>query len=102
MLDRTLALVQRAGWRVVGFAPPDPSRYLRLFAGSPATAGYWRTWTRTMPALFRKHGFAWLDFADASRLGCGPHPFVDDFHTSGACGEHMRAALDKAAARLGR
>jgi hypothetical protein len=100
-LDEALAIAQRAGWRVVGFAPPDPTRYVNLFATGRETARWWRTWHRAMPQLFRKHGFAWLDLSDVRSVPCAQDAFVDaGFHTTAACSDRMRADLDRAAARL--
>jgi hypothetical protein len=99
-VDRALALAQARGWRVVGFAPPDPTRYVRLFATSPQIGRFWREFGLVMPALFRKHGFAWVDFRDVRSVPCKQTDFVDGwYHTNAACSARIRARLDAAAAR---
>jgi hypothetical protein len=99
-LDEALSIAQRAGWKVVGFAPPDPTRYVRLFATAPQTARWWRQWKALMPRLFARHGFAWLDLSDVSSVPCAQDAFVDaGFHTTGACSDRIRVRLDRAAAQ---
>lgn len=98
VLDRALALAQRHGWRVVGFAPPDSTRYVRLLERSPETAGPWREFYRRIPALFRARGFRWLDLHDVREVPCGQHEFVDDgFHVNASCAARVRSRLDAAA-----
>jgi hypothetical protein len=97
-LDEALALAQRRGWKVVGFPPPDSTRYARFFAGSPETRGPWREFFERVPALFRAHGFRWLDLRDVRDVPCGQRDFVDDgFHVNAACAAKIRQRLDAAA-----
>jgi hypothetical protein len=99
-LDEALAIAERAGWKVVGFAPPDPTRYVRLFSTAPRTAAYWARWKRLMPRLFARHGFKWLDLSDVSSVPCAQDAFVDaGYHTTAACSDRIRADLDRAAAQ---
>jgi hypothetical protein len=101
LLDEALGVAERAGWRVVGFAPPDPTRYVRLFATAPETAAYWKRWSTLMPELFRKHGFAWLDLRDVRSVPCAQTAFVDGgYHSTRACSARIRADLDRAAGTL--
>src|SRR5437660_2841655 len=55
-------LARSRGWNVVGFAPPDSSRYVHLFA--TALRGPWQTYFRVVPQLFRSRGFKFLDLRD--------------------------------------
>ncbi|HEY1104730.1 MAG TPA: hypothetical protein VGE78_01135 [Agromyces sp.] len=99
-LDEALTIAQRAGWKVVGFAPPDPTQYVRLFSTAPQTARWWRRWKALMPQLFARHGFRWLDLSDVSSVPCAQDAFVDaGFHTTAACSDRIRADLDRAAAQ---
>ncbi len=101
LLDEALGVAERAGWRVVGFAPPDPARYVRLFSTAPETAAHWRRWSALMPELFRRHGFAWLDLRAVGSVPCAENAYVDGgYHTTSACSARIRADLDRAAAKL--
>lgn len=106
-LDRTalrrlaaaLDQARAAGWKVVGFAPPDSTFYARLFATDPRTAAAWREFFREVPALFRARGQAWLDLSDVRLVPCGQRDFVDDgWHVNAACAAKVRDRLDGAAA----
>lgn len=97
-LERILALASRRGWRVVGFAPPDGKRYVRLFNASPASREPWRVFWREVPAAFRRHGFPFLDLHEMNRIPCSERQFVDDgYHVDAACAARIRARLDSAA-----
>ena len=96
-LDAALALAQRRGWRVVGFPPPEPTRYLRLLDTDPRVAPYWHEFLRRMPVLFRRHGFTWIDLSDARRVPCSDGEFPDAFHSDARCSARLRARLDAAA-----
>jgi hypothetical protein len=93
-----LDLARSRGWNVVGFAPPDSPRYVRLF--STALRGPWRTYFRAVPQLFRSRGFTFLDLRDVRLVPCPLHDFVDDgYHVNGRCAMRIRGRLD-AVARL--
>jgi lysophospholipase L1-like esterase len=98
ILGDALALARARGWRVVGFTPPDGSRYRRFFASHPVVGPRWREFGRLMPRLFRGYGFRWLDFRNAAAIPCTDADFVDGgYHTNAACSMRMRARLDAAA-----
>lgn len=106
-LDRTalrrlaaaLDVARAAGWKVVGFAPPDSTFYASLFATRPETARAWQEFFREVPALFRARGQAWLDLSDVRSVPCGQRDFVDDgWHVNAACAATVRDRLDAAAA----
>ena len=100
-LARALDLARGYGWRVVGFAPPDSSFYVRLFSTHPETAGAWRDFFREVPPLFGERGFAWLDLRDVRSVPCAQTAFVDDgWHVDAGCAAKVRDRLDGAAARL--
>jgi hypothetical protein len=99
-LDEALTLARRRGWNVVGFAPPDPTRYVRVFETS-SIAPWWREFARDVPTLFRKHGFRWVDLRDVRSVPCAQTDFVDaGFHTNARCSARIRARLDAAAGLL--
>jgi hypothetical protein len=96
-LDAALALARARGWRVVGFAPPEPPAYLRRFATDPAIAPRWRAFLALMPSLFHRYGDTWVSTQDGRTLDCGPADYPDAFHTDAACSARLRTRLDAAA-----
>jgi hypothetical protein len=98
-LDDALADARARGWRVIGFAPPEPPRYLRLLQTDPRLAPRWNAFLRVMPQLFRRHGFTWAGLWDGTAIGCTPRDYPDDFHTDATCSERLRLALDAVAGR---
>jgi hypothetical protein len=97
VLEQVLALARARKWRVVGFTPPDGDRYLRFFNANSVTGPRWRAFARLMPKLFARYGYRWLDFRNASTLGCKQSDFVDGgYHTDAACSMRMRKRLDAA------
>jgi lysophospholipase L1-like esterase len=100
ILDEVLALARARGWRVVGFTPPDGTRYVHFFESDPRIAVRWREYGRLMPKLFRRYGFTWLDFRNPRTIPCSDSDFVDGgYHTNGACSMRMRRRLDNVAKR---
>jgi hypothetical protein len=98
-LDDALAVARARGWRVVGFAPPEPPGALRLLETEPHVAPHWRAFLRRMPELFRRHGFRWAGLWNGGALGCGPRDYPDAFHSDTDCSARVRRALDAAAGR---
>jgi hypothetical protein len=98
-LDGALTLAQERGWRVIGFAPPEPPGYLRLLDTDPGLATQWHAFVRLMPSLFRRHGFAWTPLWDGAALGCRPGNYPDAFHSDASCSARLRRALDALAGR---
>jgi lysophospholipase L1-like esterase len=103
IVRQILELAQARGWRVVGFTPPDGTRYLRFFETQPVIGPRWREFGSLMPGLFHRYGFTWLDFRDPRAIPCRDGDFVDGgYHTNASCSMRMRARLDDAAAGGGR
>jgi hypothetical protein len=99
VLEQALTLARQRGWRVVGFAPPEPAQYLRLLETDPRVAPRWQAFLRLMPALFARQGFTWAGLWDGRALGCKPADFPDAFHSDAACSARVRTRLDAAASR---
>jgi lysophospholipase L1-like esterase len=98
VLEQALALARARGWRVVGFTPPDGTRYRRFFESHPVLGPRWREFGRLMPRLFHRYGYRWLDFRNPAAIPCTDADFVDGgYHTNAACSMRMRARLDAAA-----
>jgi hypothetical protein len=99
-LEQVLALARERGWRVVGFAPPEPPHMLHVLETDPRVAPRWNEYLREMPRLFERYGFAWADVVDGRKLGCKASQFPDAFHSDAACSALVRERLDEAARRL--
>jgi hypothetical protein len=97
ILDQALVLARQRGWRVVGFAPPEPAQYFRLLRADPRPAARWHEFLHVMPALFARRGFTWAGLWGGRADGCRASDFPDGFHSDAACSAHVRARLDAAA-----
>jgi hypothetical protein len=83
---------------VIGFAPPEPARYLRLLETDPRLAPQWRSFLRVMPAVFARAGATWVPgLSDGQAIGCAAADFPDSFHSDAACSARVRERLDAAA-----
>ena len=100
VLGQALALARSRGWRVIGFAPPEPAPMLRVLERDPRIAPEWNAFIALMPKVFARYGFRWAHVEDARTLPCKPSEFVDAFHADGACSARVRARLDEVARRL--
>jgi hypothetical protein len=89
-LVAALDLARERGWRVVGFAPPEPAAALRVLETDPRVAPRWTTFEHAVPQLFRDRGFRWVDTVT---LACPSSGFPDLFHTDASCSARLRDAL---------
>jgi hypothetical protein len=97
ILEQALELARRRGWRVVGFAPPEPPGTFRLLRAVPQLDARWHEFLRDVPSLFHRQGFAWAGLWNGSADGCTVADFPDGFHTDASCSARVRARLDAAA-----
>jgi hypothetical protein len=95
-LRQALALAHARGWRVIGFAPPEPAPIARILATDPRIAPRWHEFLRLMPRLFSEYDDPWLGLA----AKCPVADFPDEFHTDATCSARVRARLDEAARQL--
>ncbi|NUR75715.1 MAG: hypothetical protein HOQ28_05435 [Thermoleophilia bacterium] len=96
-LVAALDLARQRGWRVVGFTPPNPTRYVQFLRTNPAVGPQWRAFSRLMPRLFHDRGFAWLGLGDVRSVPCAQNAFADGgFHANAACSATIRRRLDAA------
>ena len=95
-LREALALARQRGWRVIGFAPPEPERDLRILNTDPRLARSWHAYMRLMPRLFARYGATWVGFP----AECSARRFIDGFHTDAACSELVHERLDEVARGL--
>lgn len=93
VLRQALALAKRKGWRVVGFAPPEPKQVRRLLESDPRLERPWKAYLRLMPRLFARYGDTWV----GSPAQCGDGHFPDGFHSDAACSARVHARLDEVA-----
>jgi hypothetical protein len=100
LLSRALAFAKRRGWRVVGFAPPEPPRFLHALETDPRLAPQWDAFLQLMARVFRRQGFVWAGLWNGRADGCGGNDFPDGFHSDAACSDRVRVRLDEAARRL--
>jgi hypothetical protein len=99
VMREALDLARQRGWKVVGFAPPEPPQFLRVIRSDPRLAARWQEFLRAMPRLFAQEGFAWAGLWNGAALGCKPSDFPDAFHSDAACSARVRARLDAAVSR---
>jgi hypothetical protein len=97
VLRQALALAKQRGWHVIGFAPPEPARYLHLLETDPRIAPRWSEYLRQMPRVFADEGYVWAGLWDGRTIGCRPSDYPDDYHTNAACSARLRARLDTVA-----
>jgi hypothetical protein len=97
-LRRALDLARRRGWKVVGFAPPEPPQNVHQLEHDPRVRPNWQLFLERVPRLFREEGFTWAGLWDGAKLGCRPTDYPDGFHSDAACSSRLRARLDRAAA----
>jgi len=94
-LERALGLARSYRWRVVGFTAPYSARYVERLQTAPATARRWREFGETMPRLFARYEYRYVDTRDVRRVGCAEPAFVDDgWHPTVACSTRVRALLE--------
>jgi hypothetical protein len=91
VLAQALDLAKQRGWRVIGFAPPEPRGALKVLEPLPG----WRRFRDTIPALFDERAFRWVDTVDGAKLGCRSSDFPDLFHSDARCSGLLRDALDR-------
>jgi len=95
-LEQVLALAHARGWKVVGFAPPEPPGIERVLDTDPRIAPQWQAFLRLMPALFARYRDPWI----AQGVRCPASQFPDAFHSGAACSAKLRDRLDEAARSL--
>jgi hypothetical protein len=89
-LEESLQLARERGWKVVGFAPPEPRSALGALNRDPRLAPRWHEFTALMPQLFARYGYRWQP---TYRLPCPESEFPDRFHTDAQCSNRLHDAL---------
>ena len=82
---------------------PFGSEWVRRLQRTAATRSVFTQFRRTMPGLFARSGFRFLDLSDVRSVPCPDHAFSHDDggHPNAACGRRIRRLLDEAAASPG-
>lgn len=68
------------GVQVIGFAPPLSAEAVALLDSDLRHRGLWRDFKRTMPAVFARRDFAWLDASSTAELGIDDRYLFDGLH----------------------
>ena len=93
LLDAVLARFENRRVLVIGYLPPFSSEVLAELQSDPRHSGIVADFRRTIPEIFRKHGFPLLDASDASALGMDDRAMSDGFHAEETFQVHVLAAL---------
>jgi hypothetical protein len=96
ILGQALQLARDRGWRVVGFAPPEPPEMLHVLDADPRVRLRWQEFLTQMQRTFAGYGDRWIGLGGS----CASAEFPDAFHSDAACSERLRTRLDEAARRL--
>ena len=94
-LEHVLGLARARGWRVIGFAPPEPASMVRILESDPRIAPRWRAFLRLMPQVFSRYHDSWIGLG----VRCPASAFPDLFHSDDACSMRLRDRLDETARR---
>ncbi len=73
---------------------------MRRLSTLPQTRGGWRAYGREVPAVFRRHGFRFLDLREVRDVPCAEDDFDygnDGWHVDRGCAAVVRRRLDAAA-----
>src|SRR5262249_35973079 len=80
LLDVVLARLQERRVLVIGYLPPFSSDVLAHLGSDPRHARIWSDFRRTIPDLFRRHGFPVIDASDTSSFGMDDRAMSDGMH----------------------
>src|SRR5207244_11492125 len=73
-LRDALGVARGYGWNVIGVALPFGSEWVRRLQRTPATRDVFTQFRRTMPGLFARSGFRFLDLSAVRSVPCQDHP----------------------------
>ena len=93
LLDAVLERYQNQRVLVVGYLPPFSSEVLAQLQSDPRHSRIWSDFRRTIPEIFRKHGFPLLDASDTAALGMDDRALSDGFHAEETFQVHVLDAL---------
>jgi hypothetical protein len=93
LLDQLLAEYERKGVLVIGYLPPFSSEVVARLESDPRHSRFWSDFRRTIPELFREHGFPVLDASDAAAVGMDDRALSDGFHAEETFQVHALKAL---------
>ena len=80
LLDFVLAEYGRKRVVVIGYLPPFSSEVVGQLESDPRHSRFWSDFRRTIPELFRKHGFPVIDASEAAAVGMDDRALSDGFH----------------------
>jgi len=93
VLDAVLARYEKNHVFVIGYLPPFSSEVVAQLSADPRHSRFWSEFRRTMPGLFRQHGFPLLDASEAASLGMDDRAMSDGFHAEETFQVHALRAL---------
>ena len=93
LLDAVLERYQNQRVLVVGYLPPFSSEVLAQLRSDPRHSRIWSDFRRTIPEIFKRHGFPLLDASDTAALGMDDRAMSDGFHAEETFQVHVLDAL---------
>jgi len=93
LLDAALARFQQQHVAVVGYLPPFASDVVARLSTDPRHSRFWADFRRTMPEVFRRHGFPMIDASEPSAFGMDDRAMSDGEHAEETFHLHVLKAL---------
>ena len=93
LLDVALARFQQQHVAVVGYLPPFASEVVAQLRTDPRHSRFWTDFRRTMPEVFRRHGFPVIDASEPSAFGMDDRAMSDGEHAEETFHVHVLKAL---------
>ena len=93
LLDGALARLRQKHVSVVGYLPPFASEVVARLSTDPRHSRFWADFRRTMPEVFRRHGFAMIDASEPSAFGMDDRAMSDGEHAEETFHLHVLKAL---------
>lgn len=93
LLDSALARLRQRHVAVVGYLPPFASEVVARLSTDPRHSRFWADFRRTMPEVFRRHGFPMIDASEPSAFGMDDRAMSDGEHAEETFHLHVLKAL---------
>jgi hypothetical protein len=93
LLDSVLARYENRRVFVIGYLPPFSSAVVAQLQADRRHSLFWAQFRRTMPELFRKHGFPLIDASAVASLGMDDRAMSDGLHAEEAFQVRVLKAL---------
>lgn len=93
LLDLVLAHYRKLDRFVIGYLPPFSSAVITALESDPRNSLFWSDFRRTVPELFRKHGFPVFDASEPASVGMDDRAMSDGMHAEETFQVHVLKAL---------